>query len=120
MSEDMWTYRAQLVEVVDGDTFDLRLDLGFRTYKKIRVRLLGVDTAEIFGVEKESTEYKRGMEHKRFVKDFLTATPDDEGWPLTFVSAEESGKYGRWLGDVRVDDELLSDALIESWPEVEK
>lgn len=111
-----WTYRAELDRVVDGDTLDLRVDLGFKAYKKIRVRLLGVDTAEIFGVSKDTDEYKRGIQQKRFVEKFLAADGD---WPITFISEEESGKYGRWLGDCEVDGELLTEALMNEWPEVE-
>jgi micrococcal nuclease len=114
----MWTYRAQLDRVVDGDTIDLRVDLGFKTYKQVRVRLQDVDTAEIYGVHKESDEYQRGMEHKRFVQDYLDR---DGEWPLRLITEEETGKYGRWLGDVRpFDGESLTDRLIEQYPEVER
>lgn len=116
MTEDIWQYRAQLDRVIDGDTVDLRVDLGFKTYKKIRVRLNGVDTAEIYGTSRDSDEYKRGIEQKRFVEKFLAA---DGEWPLRFISEEESGKYGRWLGDCEVDGDLLTEALISEWPEVE-
>jgi len=113
----MWEYRARLEEVVDGDTIDLKLELGFDTYKIIRVRLKGVDTAEIFGVEHDSDGYERGMQQKRFVEEFLEA---DEEWPIKFISKERKGKFGRWLGDMEVDEELLTEALIREWPEVEK
>lgn len=113
----MWEYRACLDRVVDGDTIDLEVDLGFRTHKNIRVRLLGVDTAETYGVSHDTEEYRLGAEQTRFVKEYL----DREGeWPLIFVSKEEGGKYGRWLGDIRPrGGEPLSEALINKWPEVE-
>lgn len=105
--EDNWKYRAQLIEVVDGDTMDLRLDLGFKTYKRIRVRLQDVDTAEIYGSEKGSNEYELGMEQTRFVEDALDVDSDEE-WPLRFVSTGEDGKYGRWIGDIQItEDETL-------------
>lgn len=114
----MWTYRAQLDRVVDGDTIDLRVDLGFKTYKRVRVRLLRVDTAEIYGVHEESDEYQRGIKHKHFVEDFLERSGE---WPLKLITEEETGKYGRWLGDVRpFNGEKLTDALIEEYPEVEQ
>jgi len=95
MTREIWNYRAELDRVVDGDTLDISADLGFDTYKIIRVRLKGVDTAEIFGVERDSDGYKRGMKQKRFVEDFLKVDGD---WPITFVSMEREGKFGRWLG----------------------
>ena len=63
----LYEYRAELKRVVDGDTYDFTVDLGFRVSKDIRIRMLGVDTAETYGVKKESDEYKRGMEHKQWV-----------------------------------------------------
>jgi len=110
-----WKYRAECEHVVDGDTVDIRVDLGFKTYKIVRVRLSGVDTAEIYGVEKGSDEYEKGMRQTQFVIRFLTVSGD---WPITFKSEEESGKYGRWLGDLSVDGTLLTEALINEWPEV--
>lgn len=115
-TQSEWTYRAELVEVVDGDTVDLRVDLGFKTYKKIRIRLDGVDTAEIFGPDSDE-EYERGIEQKEFVVDFLDVDGD---WPLMFESVEESGKYGRWIGDIAVDGERLTDALRDEWPNVDR
>jgi len=114
----MWTYRAELDEVVDGDTIDLRVDLGFKTYKQVRVRILGIDTAEIFGVEKESEQYKRGIKQKKFVEEYLER---DGQWPLRLKTSEK-GKYGRWLGEVTaVDaDNSLSQELLSEWPEVER
>lgn len=112
---DYWNYRAELERVVDGDTVDIRVDLGFRTYKKVRVRLSGVDTAEIYGVSKDSEQYERGQQQKQFVEDFLDV---DGEWPIRFESSEETGKYGRWMGDLSVDGERVTEGLISTWPEV--
>jgi len=113
--EDKWKYRAQLLEVVDGDTMDLNLDLGFKTYKRVRIRLNGVDTAEIYGSEKGSDEYGLGMEQKRFVEDALDVDSDKE-WPLRFVSTEEDGKFGRWIGDIQItEDETLISLLKQEY-----
>lgn len=114
-NNEYWSYRARLERVVDGDTVDLEVDLGFRTHKTIRVRLPNVDTAEIYGSEKDSEEYKKGIEQTKFVEDFLNV---DGEWPLRFESMEESGKYGRWIGDISIDGEYLTEALISEWPEV--
>lgn len=60
----MYEYKAKVINVVDGDTFDLDVDLGFKIHMQIRVRLLGVDTPEKRGdKEKElgliCTEYAK-------------------------------------------------------------
>jgi len=58
-----YTYKAEVVRVIDGDTFDVRLDVGFDTHIFKRIRLLGVDTWEIRGEERE-----RGLIAKEFVE----------------------------------------------------
>lgn len=114
---DYREYPAKLERVVDGDTMDLTVDVGFRTYKKIRVRIRDIDTREIYGTEKDSEEYQVGMEQKEFAEEFL----DREGeWPLTVRTMhEERGKYGRWMAILFAGDERYSEKLIEKWPEAE-
>lgn len=109
----LYTYEAELVEVIDGDTFDFQVDLGFFTYKQVRVRLRDVDTAEIYGVKKESNEYKRGQEQKRFSKEQLSEA--DEIILKTYK--DETGKYGRYLANVFIDDQSLKDLLVEQFGE---
>ena len=45
----MYVYKCEIVKVIDGDTLDVLIDLGFNIKMKERVRLLGVDTPEVFG-----------------------------------------------------------------------
>lgn len=115
---DLWTYRARPVRVVDGDTIELDVDLGFRVMKRIRVRLLDVDTAEIYGTKSDSLEHQLGQEQSEFVSDFVFFDTEEE-WPLKVETYGEKGKYGRWLGDVIRDGQKLTEELIEQWPEVE-
>lgn len=57
----MFVYQAKCVDVVDGDTIDLDIDLGFSMIRSsTRIRLKGVDTHEIFFVDNDSEEYKKG------------------------------------------------------------
>ena len=63
-----YRYRAELDRVVDGDTLDVVIDLGFYIRIKERIRLEGVDTPEIYGVPQDSEEYRRGMEAKKYVE----------------------------------------------------
>jgi len=94
---DRYTYDAEVVRVVDGDTLDMLVDLGFRVFAKVRVRLYGLDTPETYGVKKESDEYKAGVAATTFVSDWLRDTErkvlikSHDGKPLG------QGKYGRWL-----------------------
>lgn len=114
-------FQARLGRVVDGDTIDMIVDLGFRARYEARVRLEGVDAAEIYGVALDSEEYAWGMEHKAFVEDwFDTHTIDDAEWPLILNTEEDSGKYGRWPGSISAKDtgaDLAGD-LVAEFPEV--
>lgn len=110
MINNTYQYKAELIEVVDGDTYDFWVDLGFKTYKEIRVRLLGLDTHEIYGTEKSSAEYQHGIEEKSYVKkQLLTA---DEIYLRTYKN-DETGKYGRYLAEVYVDGDDVKKLLTE-------
>lgn len=115
---DVWQYRADVERVVDGDTLDLVIDLGFGvilTGDEARVRLLDIDTAEIFGAAEGSEEYVAGQQHKAFVEAWVAQAGEQE-WPV-FIETEkddERGKYGRWLAVInrRTDGAVLNDDLV--------
>jgi micrococcal nuclease len=65
-------YGATVLNVVDGDTIDLMIDLGFSIHHKIRVRLYGVNTPE--SRTKDLAEKELGLKAKSFTKDWLTIT----------------------------------------------
>jgi micrococcal nuclease len=70
-----WEYRAAVERVVEGDTLDLRIDLGFGvilTGDEAHVRLRDIDTTEIFGASKGSDEYAAGQRHKQFVEAWVS------------------------------------------------
>lgn len=92
----IWEYQATLVRVVDGDTVDLRIDLGFRTYIQIRARLLGVDTPEVYGVKHSSEEYAQGKLASAFTEKWF----EKQGEVVRVVSHKGTGKYGWWLVEI--------------------
>jgi len=94
---ELFTYKATLINVVDGDTVDLKVDLGFDIHFGLRVRLEGINTPEIFGVEKTSEEYKKGVAAKAFLQDVLTR----EAKNLVVKTAKDKQeKYGRYLATI--------------------
>lgn len=117
MSNDWFVFQARHVDTVDGDTVDLLVDLGFRAQRRVRVRLEGVDTNEIFGVEHGSRERMIGLEQKRFVEDWFDRDSDRE-WPYILDTSSESGKYGRWPGviECKATGEVLNYDIVEKWP----
>lgn len=116
----MYNYKARCVKVVDGDTLDLEIDLGFNVKIKERVRLARVDTPEVRGKERED-----GLEAARFVsKKVFTHTP----WLTSYdndlyIQTEKKGKYGRWIAEISYQEDdvfyNLSDVLLKEGLAVE-
>lgn len=95
----MYEYKAKLLRVVDGDTLDLEVDLGFRTFQRIRCRLYGLNAPEIFGVTKDSAEYTDGMRAAEYVAAWFATYSGPDGVIIRSFDGREVGqeKYGRWL-----------------------
>lgn len=113
--ETPYVYYARDVLVVDGDTYDLTVDLGFKISQRIRVRLRGVDTPEIHGVKKGSDEYNRGVEAKEFAEAML----EEADCVVIRTHKDTKEKYGRYLADIYIEESdgsftNLTEALIEA------
>ena len=93
---DKHIYSAKLVRVVDGDTADAMIDLGFNVWVKNRIRFMGVDAWE--SRTRNLEEKKKGLAAKDYVKDLLENS--DEGKFL--LKSHGVGKYGRVLGELFV------------------
>ena len=102
----MYIYKAECLRVVDGDTMDARVDLGFDTYKKIRIRLVGINTPE--SRTRDLEEKKRGLAAKQFVVDSLAKHKNK-----FTLHSHGVGKYGRCLGEIYIGDSNLNDQLIQ-------
>ena len=107
---DKHIYSAKVQRVVDGDTCDALIDLGFDTWVKKRIRFYGVDTWESRTRNKE--EKKKGLAAKAYVKDLLENS--DEGKFL--LKSHGVGKYGRVLGElfVKGHDTSVNELLKEN------
>lgn len=101
MSERFW-YGATVLDVVDGDTVDLMIDLGFKIHHKIRVRLYGVNTPE--SRTKDLAEKEMGLKAKQFTKDWLTS----HKWVYVNTIPDKNDKYGRILARI-YSSELVND-----------
>lgn len=89
----MYEYKVkEVVKVVDGDTVDFILDLGFSLYKKERCRVAGIDTPE--SRTRNLTEKQYGKEATAFLKGQL------ENADQITVRTSKDGKYGRMLGTI--------------------
>lgn len=92
----MYEYSAIITNVVDGDTFDLDIDLGFRIRIHERVRLLGIDCPEKTARNGEE-EKKAG----KYITDW--AKRELEGKEVKIRSRKGTDSFGRWLVDMEVD-----------------
>ena len=103
-------YSCKLVRVVDGDTADAMIDLGFKTWVKARIRFYGVDCWE--SRTRDLEEKKKGLEAKAYVKDLLENS--DEG-KFSIIS-HGVGKYGIVLGElfVKGHETSINQLLIEN------
>ena len=104
----MYEYKCKVTRVVDGDTVDIDIDLGFGVWlHKERVRIYGIDTPE--SRTRDKVEKRFGLLAKEFVKGFVKGS----SVILRTQKYDAKGKFGRILGDIIVDDKSLSETMIQ-------
>ena len=110
----MYTYRCNVIKIIDGDTVDVDIDLGFGVWlKKQRIRMYGIDTPE---------SRTRDLEEKKYglaAKEFLTGMLDDDAGILLKTYKDEKGKFGRILGELwrttNYADKSVNDYMVEKY-----
>jgi micrococcal nuclease len=107
----MYHYKAKVEKVVDGDTFDVVIDLGFKITTNQRIRMAKINTPETYNVKKESEEYQKGMASKQFMEQRLAAN----NFEIELETEKTTEKYGRYIGTVWLADSTVSlnDELVE-------
>ena len=105
----MYKYKCKLVRVVDGDTADVLIDLGFDTWRKSRLRFKGVDTWEKRTRDKE--EKVKGIAASAFTQKYLEMNKGN-----FVIQSYGKGKYGRVLAEIFIEGEekSLNQLLIEN------
>ena len=104
----MYEYKCKIVKVIDGDTTDVDIDLGFGVWlKKQRIRFFGIDTPE--SRTRDLEEKKYGLAAKKYVTDRMPL-----GSTQTLVTVKDGkGKYGRILGQFKLEDgSILNENMI--------
>ena len=97
---EKYIYRAKLVKVVDGDTIDSLIDVGFDIWFKKRIRYKGVDTWE--SRTRNLEEKKLGIAAKERNKELLESVSSKPGYFR--LKSHGVGKYGRVLGEIFIQD----------------
>ena len=91
----MYEYKINLIRVIDGDTIDAEIDLGFDVKVKKRIRFIGINTPE--SRTRDLEEKARGLAAKDRVKALL------EGCNNIHLTSHGVGKFGRCLGEIMLD-----------------
>jgi micrococcal nuclease len=104
----MYKYNAQVLKVIDGDTLDLFIDLGFKVGFNTRIRLIGIDTPE------------KNFPYGKVVKDYLTNLLEGN---KVYLDVTKKDKYGRYLGmvylnesdNVSVNELLINESMAKAY-----
>ena len=119
MAGEVWTLPVAVVQVVDGDTLELNYNLGFNIRRTARARLLGVNTAEVFGVDPRTAKAAEGHKQAEWVRAWVAAgaAAYKGSWPFV-ASCEGFDKYGRDLVRLerRSDGAQLAAAIVAEFP----
>jgi len=108
----MYEYNCEIKRVVDGDTVDVIIDLGFDIFYKSRVRLYGIDTPESRTRNKD--EKVRGLMSKQYLIDEL-----EKGQVVIKTHKDKKGKFGRVLGEMYVGDKNINLMMVDDYMAVE-
>ncbi|MDX5401068.1 MAG: thermonuclease family protein [Rhodobacterales bacterium] len=107
----MYTYRAIVRRIVDGDTVDCDVDMGFRAWRmNERFRLAGVNTPEMRGPDRDA-----GRAAKAFVESLIAP-----GAEIIIETAKDPDSFGRWIATVYINNQSLNDALVDHGHAVRK
>jgi len=100
----VYHYRATVQRVVDGDTVDLVVDVGFRVTVTDRFRLFGIDTPEL-----RAPTYEAGHAARLWLENLIGGRE-----LLVETHKPSTDKYGRWLATLFLDDVNVNTALVDA------
>lgn len=98
----MYTYKATVTSVYDGDTFNATVDLGFNISVNETFRIFGLNAPEVRGTEKELGKISRDRLRERILNREITIK--------TYKDSKE--KYGRYLAEIFIGEESINEWLI--------
>ena len=104
---ELYFYNTVVDRVVDGDTIDVTIDLGFNVWIKERLRLYGLNTPETR--TKDAEEKERGLKAKRYVENQVNSNQGK-----IQIQSLGRGKYGRVLAEIWVGKNNINELLISN------
>ena len=106
--QKLFHYKATVDRVIDGDTIDVTLELGFDISYRGRIRFQGINAPE--SRTRDAVEKQAGLAAKRYVEDWINGL---EQKIIIQTSLDDRGKYGRILGRILNDEgECLNDEMV--------
>jgi micrococcal nuclease len=100
----MYTYKATIINVIDGDTVDAIIDMGFKIHTTQRLRLNRIDTEEMHDPNLEKR--KLAVEAKEYLKNTLLNKE-------VIIETRKSDSFGRWLAEIVCEDININNVLLE-------
>ena len=105
----MYRYRCKVLRVVDGDTVDVDIDLGFGVWMhRERVRIMGIDTPE--SRTRDLVEKQFGLAAKEYVKSLMPVG----SMQIIKTQKDKTGKFGRILGDFELEGGMFTEIMINN------
>jgi endonuclease YncB( thermonuclease family) len=95
---DNYVRKATPIRVIDGDTFEMRIDLGYGVEGRFRIRLRGFDAAELSSDE--------GPHARKWAEELLT-----QAMAITVHSAKDTRSFERWVADIYLDGQHMATRL---------
>ena len=102
----MYYYKVEILRVVDGDTVDVRMDLGFNVWHKCRVRLMGINAPE--SRTRNLEEKARGLAAKDWLINILESAQSE-----IEMQSHGVGKYGRVLGELYINEVNINQLMVK-------
>ena len=97
---DPYIFKCTVMKIIDGDTVDVDIDLGFDCWlRSQRIRLVGIDAPECRTRDRQEKAF--GFAAKEFVENFIPVGSS------AILKTKEKGKYGRYLGDLKVGSKSM-------------
>ena len=100
----MYTYKATIINIVDGDTVDAIIDMGFKIHTTQRLRLNRIDTEEMHDANLEKR--KLAIEAKEYLRNTLLNKE-------VIIETRKSDSFGRWLAEIVCEDININNVLLE-------
>ena len=104
----MYKYNARLNRIIDGDTIDVAIDLGFDIWINERVRLADINAPEVR--TRDKLEKKAGLEATAWLTEIFDK---HEVFMLSTTEFNRTGKYGRTIGTVYLDDVNVNELMVK-------